>query len=388
MIIDILIVIFAVSALYRGREIGFIRQLFSTVGFFGGLLLGAWLQPHTITIAHSQAGRSIITLITTLGCALLLFSVGEYIGIRLKYRVRLKRFNTLDNGFGGALSIVSLLLTVWLTAAIIGNLPFPGLQSQVSKSHIVSALNHTLPSAPGVISRLGHLIDPNGFPQVFVDGEPAPQKPIALPSLGTLQAAVNKDRASVVKLEGQGCGGIVEGSGFVVGPNLVATNAHVVAGIKHPYVEDDNGTHSGTVIWFDPNLDFAVLRVSNLSGNSLIISNKTVAAGTPAAVLGYPGGGSFTAGPAAVRDEFNASGRDIYGKGNTDRDVYELQATVRPGNSGGPLVSSDGTVIGVIFAESTNYPNVGYALTTSQINGIINPAAAANRPVSTGQCAE
>jgi S1-C subfamily serine protease len=388
MIIDILIVIFAVSALYRGREIGFIRQLFSTVGFFGGLLLGAWLQPHTITIAHSQAGRSIITLITTLGCALLLFSLGEYVGIRVKHRVQLKRFNVLDNGFGGALSIVSLLLTVWLTAAIIGNLPLPGLQSQLSKSRIVSALNHALPSAPGVISRLGHLIDPNGFPQVFVDGEPAPQKPIALPSLGTLQSAVDKDRASVVKLEGQGCGGIVEGSGFVVGPNLVATNAHVVAGIKHPYVEDDNGTHSGTVIWFDPQLDFAVLRVSNLAGSSLVITNKSVTSGTPAAVLGYPGGGSFTAGPAAVRDEFTASGRDIYGKGNTDRDVYELQATVRPGNSGGPLVAADGTVIGVIFAESTNYPNVGYALTTNQINGIINHAAATNRPVSTGQCAE
>ena len=388
MIIDILVVIFAISALYRGREIGFIRQLFSTIGFFGGLLLGAWLQPHTITIAHNQTGRSIITLVTTLGCAMLLFSLGEYVGIRVKHRVRLKRFNTLDNGFGGALSIVSLLLTVWLTAAIIGNLPFPGLQAQFSKSRIVSALNHTLPSAPGVISRLGHLIDPNGFPQVFVDGEPAPQKPIALPPLGELQAAVNKDRASVVKLEGQGCGGIVEGSGFVVGSNLVATNAHVVAGIKHPYVEDDNGTHSGTVIWFDPNLDFAVVRVSNLAGDSLVISNKNIPSGTAAAVLGYPGGGSFTASPAAVRQQFTANGRDIYGRGNTDRDVYELQAAVRPGNSGGPLIAADGTVIGVIFAESTNYSNVGYALTTSQISSAINHAAAANRPVGTGQCAE
>lgn len=388
MLVDILIVVFAVSALYRGREIGFIRQFFSTAGFFGGLLLGAWLQPYTITIAHSQTWRSIITLATTLGCALLLFSVGEYVGIRVKHHVRLKRFNILDNGFGGVLSIVSLLLTVWLTAAIIGNLPFPSLQSAVSKSRIVSALNRSLPSAPGVVSGLGHLIDPNGFPQVFVDGEPAPQKPIALPPLGQLRPAVDKDRVSVVKLEGQGCGGVVEGSGFVVGSNLVATNAHVVAGIKHPYVEDDNGSHSGTVIWFDPKLDFAVLRVSNLAGRSLVISNKTVAPGTTAAVLGYPGGGSFTAGPAAVREEFTASGRDIYGKGNTDRDVYELQAMVRPGNSGGPLVAVDGTVIGVIFAESTNYPNVGYALTSSQISGIINHAAAANRPVGTGQCAE
>lgn len=388
MIVDLLIVIFAVSALYRGREVGFVRQLCSTVGFFGGLFVGAWLQPHTITLAHSQFGRSVITLATTLGCALLLFSVGEYIGLRIKHRVAFRRINILDNGFGGVLSIITLLLTVWLTAAIVSSMPLPSLQSALQKSRIVSTLNRVLPSAPNVISGLGHLIDPNGFPQVFIDGEPTPHNQVTLPSVGDLQSAVDQDRASVVKLEGQGCGGIVEGSGFVVGSNLVATNAHVVAGIKHPYVQDDNGSHSGTVIWFDPNLDFAILRVPNLAGSSLVVSDKHVNPGTQAAVLGYPGGGSFTADPAAVTAEFIASGRDIYGRNHTDRDVYELQANVIPGNSGGPLVAKDGTVIGVIFAESTSYQHVGYALTTTQINSAINHAAAQNRPVSTGQCAE
>jgi S1-C subfamily serine protease len=388
MIIDILIVVFAISALYRGREIGFVRQLFSTAGFFGGLFLGAWLQPHTIDWGHSQISRLIITLLTTLGCAMLLFMVGEYIGLRLKHKVLLKRVNKLDNGFGGLLSIVSLLLTVWLAAAILVSLPTTGLQSTLQKSRIVSALDRVLPNAPNVISGLGHLIDPNGFPQVFINGEPSPNSQVPLPSLGDLQSAVNQDRASVVKLEGQGCGGIVEGSGFVVGSNLVATNAHVVAGIRHPYVEDDNGSHSGTVIWFDPNLDIAVLRVSNLSGKSLVISNKNVNSGTPAAVLGYPGGGPFTASPAAVMDQFTAVGRDIYGRGQTSRDVYELQANVIPGNSGGPLVAKDGTVIGVIFAESTSYQHVGYALTTAQVTSTINHAAARNTPVGTGQCAE
>jgi len=388
MLIDILIVVFAISALYRGREIGFVRQLFSTAGFFGGLFLGAWLQPHTINWGHSQVARLLITLLTTLGCAMIFFSIGEFIGLKLKHRVLLKRINRLDNGFGGLLSIVSLLLTAWLTAAILTSLPTTGLRSTVQSSRIIGGLNRVLPSAPEVISGLGHLIDPNGFPQVFIGGEPTPNSQVALPALGDLQSAVNKDRASVVKLEGQGCGGIVEGSGFVVGSNLVATNAHVVAGIRHPYVEDDNGSHSGTVIWFDPDLDFAVLRVSNLAGKSLVISHKHIDTGTPGAVLGYPGGGSFTANPAAVMDQFTALGRDIYGRGETSRDVYELQANVIPGNSGGPLVAKDGTVIGVIFAESTSYKHVGYALTTSQISNAINQAAAQNRAVGTGQCAE
>jgi S1-C subfamily serine protease len=387
-IIDIAIVIFAISALYRGREIGFVRQLCSTVGFFGGLFLGAWLQQYTVHWAHSQAGRSLITLATTLGSALILLSVGEYAGIKLKHRVQFKRINVLDNGFGGLLSVVSLLLTIWLIAAVAGSLPIPALQSQLRSSSIVSAMNRALPSAPGVISNLGRLVDPNGFPQVFIGGEPAPNKQVNVPSLGSLQAAVNQDRASVVKVEGQGCGGVVDGSGFVVGTNLVATNAHVVAGIRHPYVADSNGTHSSTVIGFDPKLDFAVLRVSNLAGHSLVVNDKRVAVGTPAAVLGYPGGGDFRAGPAAVSNQFTASGRDIYDRGNTLRDVYELRADIIPGNSGGPLVAKDGSVIGVIFAESTDYPHTGYALTADQVEGEINQAASQNQPVSTGQCAE
>jgi S1-C subfamily serine protease len=386
-IIDIAIVIFAISALYRGREIGFVRQLFSTVGFFGGLFLGAWLQHYTVHWAHSQAGRSLITLATTLGCALLLLSVGEYVGIKLKHKVVLKRINILDNGFGGLLSVISLLLTIWLLAAVVSSVPLQGLQSQLRESRIVRALDRALPSAPSVIGSLGRLVDPNGFPQVFIGGDPTPNKQVSVPSLGDLQAAVDQDRESVVKIEGQGCGGVVEGSGFVVGSNLVATNAHVVAGISRPYVQDGDGTHGGTVIWFDPRLDFAVLRVPNLAGHSLVVTDKRVPVGAPAAVLGYPGGGSFVARPAAVSNQFTASGRDIYDRGNTQREVYELRADIIPGNSGGPLVAEDGTVIGVIFAESTDYPHTGYALTSDQVKTEINQAASQNQAVSTGQCA-
>ena len=388
MLIDLAIIVFAISALFRGREIGFVRQLCSTAGFLGGLFLGAALEPRTIRLVHTQNSRVIVTLVTTLGCALVLLSVGEYMGMRLKHKVLLKRINTIDNGLGSLLSIMSLLFSAWLVAAIIGALPFPGLQSALHNSRIISALDKALPEAPTVIADLGHLIDPNGFPKVFIGSEPNPRAGVNLPSLGIMQAAANSDRPSVVKVEGQGCGGIVDGSGFVAGSGMVATNAHVVAGILHPYVEDSNGTHSATVVWFDPNFDFAVLRVNNLAGKSLPISTSHVDSGTAAAVLGYPGGGPFTANPAAVLDEFTATGRNIYGSGNTNRDVYEIQANVIPGNSGGPLVDKNGTVIGVVFAESTTYQHVGYALATGQVNTEIKQAIARNQPVSTGRCAE
>ena len=224
--------------------------------------------------------------------------------------------------------------------------------------------------------------------QVFAGHEPTPKNSVGLPDLGQLQAAVDRDKASVVKVEGQGCGGVVEGSGFVVGSGLIATNAHVIAGIAKPYVQDSNGTHTATPIWFDPDLDFAVLRASNLAGHSLVISSSKVASGTPAAALGYPGGGSFKADPAAVLDQFTASGRNIYGNGHVNRAVYEVQADIIPGNSGGPLVGKDGSVIGVIFAQSTTYEHVGYALTTAQVSTELDQAIARNQTVTTGRCAE
>lgn len=389
MFVDILIICFIFGAIFRGREIGFVRQVCSTVGFFSGLFLGADIEPHTVASVHTQVARVIVTLITTLGCGLILLTLGEYVGVLLKSKVLLKRINPFDNGLGSLVSVASLLLSIWLAASVITSLPFPSLQQQIHDSRIVSALDKALPSAPGVIADLGNLIDPNGFPQVFIGSEPTPRTNVSLPSLGEMQYAVEHDENSVVKVAGEGCGGIVEGSGFIIGKDLVATNAHVVAGIRHPYVEDANGTHTTKVIWFDPNLDFAILKVNNLAGTTLSLSTAHIVSGTPAAVLGYPGGGPFNAGTAAVLDEFTASGKNIYGTGDTNRDVFEVSANIIPGNSGGPLVGENGAVIGIVFAESTSYQHVGYALTTPQVVSEINLAKSNQKQTaSTGKCAE
>lgn len=388
MLVDLLIVAGVIGSLYRGRRIGFVRQLCSTAGFFGGLLLGAWLGPHLISRVHSTQTRAMLTILITFGTAAILVTAAEYVGLHLKRRVSHRRVNKLDNGLGSLISAASLLLGVWLVAAIVtGSSSLPGLQSAVRSSRIVGQLDKTLPSAPGVIAKLGRLIDPNGFPDVFIGNEPAPRTNVNLPALGDLATAVNADKASVVRIQGQGCGGIVSGSGFVAGSGLVATNAHVVAGINRPYVQDAGGNHRATVVWFDPDLDFAVLKVGGLAGHSLKIKGSTVANDTPAAVLGYPGGGDFSAKPAVVLDQIEAAGRDIYGGGHTLRQVYELRADVIPGNSGGALVGEDGQVIGVIFAESTAYNHVGYALTGDRLGGIVSQAAG-HAAVTTGRCAE
>jgi S1-C subfamily serine protease len=318
----------------------------------------------------------------------LFLTIGEYVGIVTKHKLQRLKIDRADVALGAVGGGLTLLLTVWLIAPVLIALPFPGLQQAVRGSHVVSWLDRSLPSAPNTIADLGRIIDPNGFPQVFTGLEPSLPTNSPLPDLGSMNAAVQKDRASVVKIEGHGCGGIVEGSGFVAGNGFVVTNAHVVAGVSNPVALDGNGEHPTTVVWFDPNLDLAVLRVSNLAGSVLKIDTGHIANGTDGAVLGYPGGGGFTADPARVLDEFTAVGRNIYGQGQTTRDVYGVKANIIPGNSGGPLVETNGDVIGIVFAESTTYNQVGYALTTPQVVTELHQAEARNTPASTGPCAE
>jgi S1-C subfamily serine protease len=387
--LDVFIIILVISALYRGHHIGLTRQVFSTVGFFVGLVLGSLLQKYTVTLGSDAISRSLITLMTTLGVAFLFLNIGEYVGTRLKIRVQQWNIDKFDRWLGSGIAVVTLLVAVWLSAAILVSLPLQNTQAQIRGSAIISRLNQSLPSATKVISGLGHLINPNGFPQVFTGNEPTREGVTTIPGISPqLQQAIDRDKASVVRLEGLGCGGVVQGSGFVIDSDLVATNAHVVAGVPRIYVRDSRGQHTGTVVWFDPDLDFAVVRANNLAGSPLLVNTDTVADGTRGAVLGYPGGGDLTAGGAEVLDRFRAKGRDIYNQDTTIREIYSLAARVIPGNSGGPVIGEDGRVIGVVFAQSTAYDNVGYALTNQQLATGINQAQAQNRAVSNGTCAE
>jgi len=389
-LLDVLIILVVISALIRGFEIGMVRQFFSTAGFALGLILGVLLEDYTVNWAHTATARTIVVLCTTLGLAMVFMSLGEILGIRLKSRLeaRLQHINKFDGYMGSLLSALTLLGVIWLASTVLVSFPSATTQQQIRGSAIISYLNRTLPPAPDVIASLGRLVDPNGFPQVFTGGEPDTENTTVPGISPQLQNAINTVKVSTVKVEGVGCGGVVDGSGFVIAPDLVATNAHVVAGVEQPYVKDTNGQHSAVAIWFDPEIDFAILRTQNLAGPPLQVANTTVPSKTLAAVLGYPGGGPLTAGGAQVIDEFTARGRDIYGHGLTERDVYSIAAKVIPGNSGGPLITADGTVVGVVFAQSTAYQNVGYALSTPQLLSAISQAQAQNRTVSTGDCAE
>ncbi len=387
--LDLFIILFLIAALVRGAEVGFVRQFCSTAGFLLGLFVGAWVNGLIAHLVNLPEARALLALFIVLGFALMATVFGEYLGLQLKFRLReAKVTNKVDKWLGSLLAVATLLAGVWLGAAIFRNIPDGGWQRQIHNSRIVTFLDNNLPSAPGVLTKLGHLIDPNGPPQVFSGLEPTLKTDAPLPDMGELTPAIQRVRPSVVKIEGEGCDSIVEGSGFVTTGDVVVTNAHVVAGVKQPFVIDQSGRHGAKVVLFDPELDIAILRANNLAGGPLATKNDTAANGTPTAILGYPSGAGFTAKPGVILEKFKANGRNIYNQGQTIREVYSVKTDIMHGNSGGPMIDKNGEVVGVIFANSVNYEEVGYALTMQQVIDRINQAQGLRDRVSTRACTD
>ena len=387
--IDALIILLVIGSVARGYRVGFMHQLSSTLGFIIGLFFGSWLSGLIVPHIGSSLSKSLTSLFLVLFGGFVFMTIGEVYGMHAKARImQNKSFDIFDGSFGSVIAAVTTVLAIWLGASILVLGEPSSLQQALKNSRIISSLDAHLPPATQVLSSLNKLIDPNGFPQVFRGFEPNPTGTANLPSLGALNPVVQNTQASVVKVEGTGCGGIVEGSGFIIANEEIATNAHVVAGVKSPKVIDTNGIHDTQVVWFDPNVDLAVLRVKNLAGKPLPIDNTDLPGNTPGVILGYPGGGGLDAQPAAIIDTFTALGRNIYGSGNTARDVYSLRAKVIPGNSGGPLIGTNSHVLGIVFATSTTYNNVGYALTGHQVAGELANAEQSTTTVDTGVCSE
>ncbi len=385
-VIDIIVLVAVILAAIQGLRLGAVVQLFSFGGFLAGLCLGAVLASVTVRWVHTQSSRSVVALVTLLGVAAVCGTAGRIVGNLTFSWMHRGIIGMVDSALGLVVAVVASLLVAWLLANTFVNSSSLRLNASIDQSRIIRSLDAVLPAPPSLFSRVQAFLSSEGFPPVFAGLAPASAGPVNLPGSAQLQQAVARDGASTVKIVGEGCGQTQEGSGFVVAPGVVVTNAHVVAGIDRPMVQDVNGYHTTVVELFDPSYDLAVLRVAGLSERPLPLQPGTVARGVQAAVLGYPEGGPFTAVAAGVLAEFQAEGRDIYGQGLTVRDVYEIQALVRPGNSGGPLVEPNGDVIGVVFSRSTTNNDIGYALTSPGVLSRAHQAEAATRAVGTGPC--
>ena len=387
-LVDVGIILLLGLAAAHGVTQGAALQVLSFGGFWLGLLIGAALAPILAKIGGSSVVASaFISLLTFFGFAVIGGAGGRFLGTHAWGALRRLKLGPADAGLGAIVAVIAALFAIWLIAVLLTGGPTKGISRALNRSVIVRTLVEKLPPAPSVFTRLNSLIAATPFPRVFTGLEPVPAGPVPVPGGAVVQGAVKTAGDSVLRVVGVGCGGIQEGSGFVVAPNLVLTNAHVVAGIQSPEVQDSVGGHRSTPVLFDPELDVAILRTTNVKDPVLPLLAEDVPRGQGGAVLGYPGGGKFDAEAGAVLRKFIATGRDIYGKNVTERDVYQLQALIRQGNSGGPFVRQDGWVMGVVFAASTTDKDVGYALTSGDVIPRVNQAKTSG-PVSTGACTQ
>jgi S1-C subfamily serine protease len=191
----------------------------------------------------------------------------------------------------------------------------------------------------------------------------------------------------VLKIRGENsCNRGVEGSGFLYSPDRVMTNAHVVAGVDAPSVLVGDTEVPARVVYYNEDLDVAVLAVNGIDRPHLSF-DLTAKPGDNGAVLGYPQDGPFDAQAVRIRAQQRLRSPDIYGDGSVIREVFSLRGLIRPGNSGGPLVSSAGDVTGVVFAASVTDTDTGYALTADQVRQAAADGLGATRGVDTGDCA-
>ena len=381
--IDLIIIGLVIGAVVAGLRIGFLIQLYAVTGFFAGLFFAGWLFPHLLPIDDRTLKTLIngnLVLLCAAYAAFRAFDLAEYIHFSLK-----GWGHKLESRLGILISIAGMLLIVWLLAAMIGRLPFEGFSNSANDAVIVQFLDRHLPPVPAVFAEFNRTINPNSSPHIFVHSK-LQVIVLTVPALtANLQSAAAAAEASTVRITGFGCGGIAAGSGFVAVPDLIMTNAHVVAGVRRPIVKFNNQSYAAVPILFNPNLDLAILRVKNLPAKALALASDDSAANTSVVLTGYPLG-NYTAVPGIVRDAMHVFGANIYSVGTIGRDIYEVQAQVDHGSSGGPMLSSNGQVVGMVFAKSDSLDNYGYALTSPSLLSQLQHVEKSYQRVSTGVC--
>jgi S1-C subfamily serine protease len=380
-----LVVCYAVSGYWQG----FIAGAFATGGLLLGGLLGIWLVPHLLGEVGPALWVSLAALFVVLICASFGQAVFQFAGARIRSRIRWQPARALDAVGGAALSMAAVLAVAWVLGVAVSGARLPWASTEVRDSVLLDRVDGVMPTdAVEALNSFNDVVASSFFPRYL---EPFAPERIAKvqpppPGIGR-DPDVTRARTSVLKVRGENaCGRGVEGSGFVYGPGRVMTNAHVVAGVRNPDVLVGEHEIPAEVVYYNPSIDIAVLAVDGLRAPSLRFDRG----GRPrqaAAVLGYPQDGPYDVQAARIRAEQRLRSPDIYDDGTVVREVYSLRSLVRPGNSGGPLVSSAGRVLGVIFAASVTDGDTGYALTAAQVAPAAAQGLTGRTAVPTGGCA-
>jgi len=385
--LDLVVLVLAVGAGIGGWRLGFAARVLAWAGVAVGLAIGVSFVPRIVTTFggtrpenRASVAMLFLFLVATLGQTLGLV-LGALVHRMTSKQGALPRW---DRAAGAAIGALGVLVLLWMVIPSLATAK--GWPARMARSSaIVAAIQRWAPRQPSRFAAWRRAISDAPYPSALGTLQ-SPPNPGVPPATRLSPAVDARVRASTLKVTGQACDSIQEGSGWIAALGLVVTNAHVVAGERSTTVHDEAGrTMAATVIAFDAVRDVAVLAVPALAAPPLPIVNGSV--GEVGAVYGHPGGGPLQASPARIGDEILAVGTDIYRTSSSRRHVYVLASSLAPGDSGGALVDTRGNVTGMAFAIDPGHNATAYALTDAEVRAVLNVAKRSSRaPVPTGQC--
>jgi S1-C subfamily serine protease len=391
-LLDLILIALAAAFAVAGYRQGFIVGILSFAGFLGGAAVGASFAPKLArSLVQGSSQQALVAIVAVFVAAMIGQLLASAVGAAVRSRVSWRPATVVDSVAGAAVSVLSVVLIAWLIGSAVVNAPFAVVTTQVNRSAVLHAVDGIMPSAARTMfSDFRSLLASGPYVQVFgaLGAEPtltvAPPDPAVLASAGLARA-----QDSIVKVMGvaPSCSRRIEGSGFVISPQHILTNAHVVAGVteNQTVTTRQGGRFPARVVLFDPERDIAVLYVPALTAQTLNFTGPATL-GSNAIVAGYPLDHSFTVVPARIGDDQLAQAPDIYQTHEVTRQIYSIRANVQPGNSGGPLLAPNGQVDGVVFAAAVGVKDTGYALTASEVQPDVQAAQAAQAAVSTRSC--
>ncbi|HET6967540.1 MAG TPA: MarP family serine protease [Ornithinibacter sp.] len=392
------LVLVALLALYAwsGWRQGFVSAVLGLVGLLGGAFLALRLVPGFLEDQLGIYRSTPVGVLALLAAVITAAAVGQGLFLllarRLRESVEAPGARAVDSALGLVAVFAASVLVVWVVAGAVRVGGPPGARDLVARSAVVTAVDEIVPpSASGLVDEVTQALDRGGFPRVFEGLGPEPIAPVQAPDAGLVrdpQIAAALGSVIHVRAESGSCGQAQVGSGWVLSPRRVVTNAHVVAGADtvRVSVQGSGRERAARVVAFDPRRDVAVLEVPGLDAGPLA-QGAPLDTGDAAVVAGFPGDDGLWVGAARVRGTLTARGEDIYGRAGVVREIYSLRAQVRRGASGGPVLDPQGRVVGMVFATSLDDPDTGYALTLDEVAPVLRQGVAATDRVGTGDCA-
>jgi S1-C subfamily serine protease len=382
--LDLLIVASMIGAGIGGYRLGLLARVTSWIGMGLGVIVGALALPPILRTVEdgSDAQLLFVTIGVLLGMAFVGQALGLWVGGKMHLALPGANVRSVDRGLGAGAGVVGILVGLWLLLPLMADVRgWFALQSRTSL--FAELVDERFPPSPDAMATLRRLVGGDQFPRVFDALQPAPDLGPPPTATGIDQSVVDAVVPSTVKVEGIACRRIQEGSGFVIAPGVVVTNAHVVAGEDETVIQRSDGSEvRATVVAFDPRRDIAVLSAPELDRPSLVRAD--VEEGAVGAVFGHPGGGPLRAAPFSVGRTVEATGTDIYDEERTERQVLILASSLAPGDSGAALIDPQGRVVGVAFAIAPDKPGVAYALDIEELEAVLQSDL--SQPVDTGRC--